>query len=83
MQSRLEELEKDAQQIRKRTANEVIQAALAALSGEDLSALKQFFQRLSRGSASDEAIANCTPAETAAISLDVKGPRKKSLRTHS
>jgi hypothetical protein len=67
MQSRLEELEADAHQIHERRASEVMQASLAALSGEDLGALQEFFQRLLRGSSLDEAIANCTPAETAAI----------------
>lgn len=67
MQSTLEELEADAQQIRERRAKEVMRAALASLSGEDLDALQQFFQRLWRGRSLDEAIANCTPEETAAI----------------
>ena len=67
LNGRLRELEESAQQRQTRVANAVMQAALAALGDADLKTFKHFCERLVRGSTLDEALANCTPAETAAI----------------
>jgi predicted secreted protein len=67
LNGRLEQLEDIAQQRQTRMANAVMQAALAALCDADLKTFKHFCERLVRGSTLDEALANCTPAETAAI----------------
>jgi hypothetical protein len=67
LKSRLEELEEIAQQRRQRMNNAIFEGAFAALSDGDLKSLKQFCERLARGSALQEAIADCTPEERVAI----------------
>jgi len=67
LSTRLLELEEIAQHRRALMANAVVLSAVAALSDADLKALTQFFQRLARGTTFDEALANYTPEEAAAI----------------
>jgi hypothetical protein len=67
LNGRLQELEEIAQQHRMRTTYAVRQAALDALSDADLNACCHFCERLQKGSTVDEALVNCTPAETSAI----------------
>jgi hypothetical protein len=52
----------------------------AALTRVDLKALIQFFQRLARGASFAEALANCNPAETAAIDSFNAGNEAAALR---
>jgi hypothetical protein len=67
LNGRLQELEMLAQHRRTNTANAVVLAAFAALGDADLKALTQFVQRLARRATLEEAFANRTPAEAAAI----------------
>jgi hypothetical protein len=67
IERRLEQLEEIARRGRTRMADAVMQAAFTALNDEDLEAIKPFFERLVRGNTLDEALANCTPEEKAAI----------------
>jgi hypothetical protein len=67
LNGRLMQLEEIAEQRRARMGDAVLQAAFAALSDADLEAVKPFFERLGRGSTTDEAFASCTPEERAAI----------------
>jgi hypothetical protein len=67
LNGRLEQLEEITQHRRTSTANAVVLAAFAALGDADLKALTQFFERLARGATLEEAFADRTPAEAAAI----------------
>jgi hypothetical protein len=67
LNSRLEELEEIAKQRRQRMNNAIFSAACRALGNEDVDSLRQFFERVRQGAELSEALANCTPAEIAAI----------------
>jgi hypothetical protein len=67
LHSRLGELEESAQKRQTSKTSALMQAAFDALGDEDLEAMGQFLQRLAQGRELEDALADCTPAETVAI----------------